>query len=120
MPLRVGLLVSLEHGYFTSVSVDPHVTPSRMRLVASRVPTTPGIPYSRATIAECEKQTAVIGHDGPEQRKQDVEGLRCRLGDKDVPLEDAAELRWSRDTSCGTLVNSAACRQATQDILLVL
>ena len=28
--------------------------PSAMRSVASRVPTTPGIPYSRETIAECE------------------------------------------------------------------
>src|SRR5512135_1648657 len=31
-------------------------TPSAMRSVASRVPTTPGIPYSRATIAECESR----------------------------------------------------------------
>src|SRR5258708_1060211 len=31
-------------------------TPSAIRSVASRVPTTPGIPYSRATIAECESR----------------------------------------------------------------
>src|SRR4029079_671109 len=30
--------------------------PSGMRSVASRVPTTPGMPYSRATIAECESR----------------------------------------------------------------
>jgi len=30
--------------------------PSAMRSVASRVPTTPGMPYSRATIAECESK----------------------------------------------------------------
>src|SRR4030095_2119914 len=31
-------------------------TPSAMRSVASRVPTTPGMPYSRATIAACERR----------------------------------------------------------------
>src|SRR5207249_3846039 len=30
--------------------------PSAMRLVASRVPTTPGMPYSRATMAEWERR----------------------------------------------------------------
>src|SRR5205807_2466797 len=30
------------------------LAPSAMRSVASRVPTTPGMPYSRATIAECD------------------------------------------------------------------
>src|SRR6266702_314466 len=31
-------------------------TPSAMRSVASRVPTTPGMPYSRETIAACERR----------------------------------------------------------------
>ena len=62
----------------------------------SRVPTTPGIPYSRATMAEWDEQAAAVRHDTAEQRQKDVEGLGRRLGDEDVPLDDPVELDGDR------------------------
>src|SRR5205823_13919562 len=56
--LPAGLLLLLHARTVTSPAVPSTRTrvPSAMRSVASRVPTTPGMPYSRATIAECESR----------------------------------------------------------------
>src|SRR5262249_2730883 len=63
-PIKRGLarLLKRDDLFHTSIVTSPASpstrtrTPSVMRSVASRVPTTPGIPYSRATIAAWERR----------------------------------------------------------------
>ena len=50
-------------------------TPSPIRSVPSRVPTTPGIPYSRATIAACDSRPPLSVTRAPSRGKKDVERL---------------------------------------------
>ena len=99
-----------------------HAQGRRPRCVLSRprVPTTPGIPYSRATIAECESRPPLSVTIAPSKREKDVEGLGRRLGDEDVSLDDPTELGGTGDAPRRTFVDAAARRQPAEKVLLVL
>jgi hypothetical protein len=66
------------------------------------------------------EQPACVGHDGAEQRKQDVECLGRRPGDEHVSLDDAVELRGPCDETRRALVDAGAGREPAHEPVLVL
>ncbi len=67
-------------------------TPSAMRSVASRVPTTPGMPYSRATIAECESRPPLSVTIAPSRGSRMLNASVVDSVTEHVALDDPVEL----------------------------
>ena len=93
-------------------------TPSAIRSVASRVPTTPGNAVFARDDRRMGKQAPAVGHDRAEQRQKDVERLARRFGDEDVALDDPVELGGTGDAARRPLVDAPTRRQAAQRVCL--
>jgi hypothetical protein len=68
--------------------------PSAMRSVASRVPTTPGMPYSRATIAACDSKPPLSVTIAPSSGSK-------MLNASVVDSVTSTSPRWMRPNSAG-------------------
>ena len=66
------------------------------------------------------EQSAAVGDDPAEQRQQDVERLRRRLGDEDVSLHDPVKFGRTGDAARGALEHARARAEPAQQMLLVL
>ena len=94
--------------------------PSAMRSVASRVPTTPGMPYSRATIAACESRPPLSVTMAPSSGSRMLNASVVAGREEHVALLDAAELRRPGDEARRAFVDAGAGGEAAEHVVLVL
>ena len=85
----------------------------------SRVPTTPGIPYSRATIAEWDRRPPLSVTIAPSRGRRMLKASVVEFGDEDVALDDPVELVGTGNSPRRPLVDAPARREPAQGRPLV-
>ena len=120
-PRRAGRPCSPEHRHLAgSRRRRARAHRRRCAAVASRVPTTPGIPYSRATIAECESRPPLSVTIAPSSGSRMLNASVVDSVTRTSPC-------WIRSNSAGPVTRRAgpsktpaARGEAAQQVLLVL